>query len=220
MEAMNQLESALDWPAFVPFTDDYVGDLRLCLSCVAFLPPDLSEEISRSIISKLEQEAEPHYFYIADSLHVTVQSVRSISNPPNFNTANIAVVSEAFRERFEKSQPIELEINGLLHLPTSLALRVYSSEALLELTKGLRADLERVGVPDDKKYVNPEVVFGNVTICRYRFAPSKKFIAGADEIAGSYSAKFVVQEACLLTTNSVCHPSMTKIHKRFRLGVR
>jgi hypothetical protein len=216
MDVMDVLEGMQGLSTVVPFSDSFVSDTRLCLTCVAFLDKAFAGAIFESLIAGLQRLSPEHYFYKPSSLHITIQNVRTISDPPRFTENDILCVAREFGRTIQEFGPLELEIDGLLKLPTSLCLRAYCDQTMLELVQRLRENLFKIGLPDDKQYVCQDVVFGNITFCRYSCFPSPEFFELAKKLSGHISRKWVVQEAELITTNAICHPEMTKSRGRFR----
>jgi hypothetical protein len=217
MDAMNALEGiqAQQLATLVSFSNDFDSDRRLCLTCVAFVDQEFAAAISEDLITRLQVHWPEHYFYKPASLHLTLQNVRTISDPPKFTENDIVRVGKEFGKTIRESDPLELEIDGLLRLPTSLCLRAYSDQSMLDLVEKLREDLVRIGLPDDKQYFRGDVIFGNITICRYSRAPSPEFLELAQELVGRLARRWSVQEAALITTSAICHPALTRICDRF-----
>ncbi len=216
MLAMNELESmGSDW-SFVPFSSNFVSDKRLCLSCVSYVDESIAEQITEQIISGLQREFSGHYFYPKTSLHMTLQSVRSIASLPQLSKLEIDAVAKEFSDVIENCDPIELSIHGLLKLHTSLCLRVYAGKAHYVLVQELRSRLSKLGIADDKKYIRSDIAFGNITICRYQNPPSFEFIETAEKLAGTFESSWLPRQAELISTNAICHPEITRSYKTFR----
>ncbi|MBX9720971.1 MAG: 2'-5' RNA ligase family protein [Candidatus Obscuribacterales bacterium] len=208
---MDKLESTAALRTAVPFCNDFESDNRFCLTCVAFAPSALASRIEKEIIAPLKVAAGKHFYYPAQSLHLTMQNIRTISDPPKFSMDDVLVVAEIIKVLATQFRPFEFEIDGFLKLPTSLALRAYSEPRLMEFVRKFRDELVAAGIPDDKEYISNDVVFGNITICRYSEEPSREFIQALAKSEFSFTSKFTVEELALISTNAVCQPSATKI---------
>lgn len=215
--AMDALESRGLLSTSVPMMSaaDFTVDRRLCLTVAAFLPCSVQKDIETSIIDPLTKVAPHHYFYKQNSFHITVQNIRTIQDPPAFQQKDILNAISALRSEFEKTPPLEFEISGLLKLSTSLALRAFAQPALLELVTRTRLALESVGLADNKEYVSDDVVFGNVTICRFAHTPARQFVDSAMELANDFNQYMEISQVRLISTNAVCHPDFTQLHATF-----
>ncbi len=208
---MDKLESRAALRSAVPFSSNFESDNRLCLTCVAFVPSALASAIEKEIIEPLKVAAGGHFYYPAESLHLTMQNIRTISDPPKFSMDDVHAVSEIIKVLATQFHLFEFEIDGFLKLPTSLALRAYSEPRLKEFVRKFRAELVAAGIPDDKEYISNDVVFGNITICRYSEEPSTEFMQRLAKSEFSIKSKFAVEELALISTNAICQPSATKI---------
>lgn len=196
---------------------DYVNDALICLTGVVFLPEKIKRSISKKIIEPLRKEDNNQYYYLPESLHLTLQNVRIISNPPFFTKKDIVKVKKVFEEVIPKFRSFSFELRNLFELPTSLSICGFCDEVLKYLVLELREKLQKAGVPDNKKYASDEVFFGNITICRYTKKPTKDFLAKIKELKNIEIGRFVIKEVSLITTNKVCHPSKTQIIEIYKL---
>ncbi len=196
--------------------DSYAADDRLCLAALCFLGARLGSQIVDSFASKLRAVEPHHYFYPAQSLHVTIQNLRTISKPPTFDDAHIETARQVFARIVSARKTFDLQLSRILKLPTSLSICGVSDEALPELVLDLRNGLAEAGIPDDKKY-NGDVIFANVTFCRYTRKPGSAFLNVAQQAADSFSATLPVHAIDLIITNAACHPEKTRLLHRFEL---
>ena len=223
LQAIRNLEAAAatgnGQSTIVPMLSDagsYAADDRLCLAAVCFLGDRLGSLIADSFASQLRAVEPHHYFYPPQSLHVTIQNLRTISTPPTFDDAHIETARQVFERVVAAHRSFDLQLAGALKLPTSLSICGISDEALPELVLDLRNGLAEAGIPDDKKY-NGDVIFANVTFCRYTCAPSSAFLNVAQQAADSFSATLPVHAIDLIITNAACHPEKTRLLHRFEL---
>lgn len=196
---------------------DYINDNRICLTSVAFVPETLRVIIDKKLI-KLLREADPRqYYYLPQSLHLTIQNIRTINQPPLFNDGDIAKTKIVFEKIIPKYRQFEFKLEGLFELPTSLGIRAFSDDTIKNLCLELRKKLEEVGSPDNKKYITNEVIIGNVSICRYTQQPNNAFLAKVRELKNVKIGKLSVKTISLITTNAVCYPKRTQVIKEFSL---
>lgn len=222
-EILERLE-ALSWagenPASsVPLSSNFEVDARLCLTFLSFLPTAIKETVT-TLIEELKALDTDQYFYLPESLHITIQNVRRIADPPTFTTTDITAADCAFKETVaeKKLKPIKFNLSGLLLLPTSLAVTVYTDKTYGDFVKALRQNLKKHKIPDNKSYISDDIVFGNITIARFGSPPSiklKERVAGLKE---SFSGgEYLAEDICLVTTSAVCHPAFTTIRHSYKL---
>lgn len=197
---------------------DYAKDTRMSLALVAFLPMSVQQIIVDKVQNPLKVCDSRQYFYLPESLHITIQSIRTSHNPPLFNNEDIDKVNSAFSEIIPKFGPLAFELEGLFELPTSLSVQALAEEELRNLAATLRTSLIEIGVPDDKAYASNKVVFGNTTVSRYTTDPSNNFQEKIKELKNIYIGSLVVRKVSLITGNSVCHPNTMKVIKTYYLS--
>lgn len=222
-EILERLE-ALSWagesPASsVPLSSDFENDARLCLTFLSFLPPAIKETVT-TLIEELKALDTNQYYYLPESLHITIQNVRRIADPPTFTAADITAADRAFQESIaaENLRPIRFHLSGLLLLPTSLAVTVFTDKTYGDFVKALRQNLTKHKIPDNKSYISDDIVFGNITIARFGAPPSTKLKERVAELKESFSGReYLAEDICLVTTSAVCHPDFTTIRHRYIL---
>ncbi|MDP3964548.1 MAG: hypothetical protein Q8Q20_02735 [bacterium] len=201
----------------VDMVDDYATDNRICLTVVSFISPALHGTIKQKLIQPLRECDPSLYYYLSKSLHVTIQNVRTIHNPPAFSQRDIKIMKEVLQKVALRHNPFEFYFQGLFELPTSLSIPAYSEEILSDLILDIREEMNKHNITDNKKYHNTEVMFGNVTISRFPAKPNKDFFQKVQKLKKMDIGKTTVKEICLISTNAVCHPSKTTIHGTYRL---
>lgn len=197
---------------------DYVGDNRICLTSVAFLPSHLEKRIIDYISDPLKQLDSSQCFYVPSSFHITIQNIRTIGNPLLFTDRDIEKVRKIFARVIPKYPSFQFEIRRLFELPTSLAISAFSNNTLGDLALELRKDLKKEGLPDNKTYINDDVVIGNITISRFTKIPNDAFREKIKELKEIEIGSFEIKKISLITTNAVCHPSKTKIIEEYFLN--
>lgn len=193
---------------------DYTDDARICLTAIAFVGNELAHKLE-PVIAKLRAISPQHHYYGPDELHLTIQNVRVISCPPNFDDATIERAKVAFRKIVPEFAKQHFELSGLLVMPSSAAVVAYGENDFFELCSQLRESLIAEGIPDDKEYIRDDVVFGNVTFCRYTEAPSLKFLDELKRLSCTNFGSLVVNWVHLVAANSVLAPGYTKHFEKF-----
>lgn len=201
----------------VESVSDYQNDPRRCLTSVVFAPPKIEDVILKKIIEPLKKVDPNQYYYVPGSFHLTIQNVRVSDFPIRFSEDDIEKARTVFQKVIAKHRAFNFEIGGLFELPTSLGLRAFSTKDLFNLASDLRGKLKNAGLPDDKKYASGDVIFGNMTICRYTSQPNDSFLREIRKLKNVEVGKFTVSKVSLITTSSICHPTQTKIIEEFDL---
>ncbi|HVT01440.1 MAG TPA: hypothetical protein VHE53_04380 [Patescibacteria group bacterium] len=198
--------------------DDYANDNRLCLTSIVFLPNNITQKINSEILQPLKKLDERQYFFLPESMHITINNIRVINDPPHFTEEEIEKVKEVFRNVVSKHKSINFDLKGLWDLPTSLAIKAFTDESFGNLVMELREELNNAGVPDDKSYGSNEVVIGSSTIIRYTTKPNELFFQKIKELKDIEIGEVNLSEIKLITTNAVNHPSKTKIIESYKLS--
>lgn len=197
---------------------NYVNDNRICFTSVAFVPSNLVQKMIEQVINLLRKVDPMQYFYIPGSFHITINNIRTIANPPLFNNEDIEKARGVFKRIIPKYKPFTFELKRLFELPTSLAISAFSNEILGNLALELRAELKQAGIPDNKTYAAEDVIIGNATISRFTDTPNPAFKEKIKELKEIEIGSFEVKKVFLITTNSVCHPTKTKIIEEYSLS--
>ncbi|MBK9144165.1 MAG: hypothetical protein IPM23_16850 [Candidatus Melainabacteria bacterium] len=219
-ELMDRLEAqSLDGsaPVFtVPRESDYATSDELCLTLLGFLSPVVSERI-QALIESFREVDPAQYYYLPESLHLTVQNVRRISKPPSFGPDEIDAACRVFRSRLAGLAPLSFELCGFIRLKNSLSVAGFASDGYPALIRSLKEGLELEGIADDKRYMSDDVIFGNVTISRFSAEPSAAFDNRLASIREESFGELVLERLSLVVTNSVCHPRATKVIEEYVL---
>lgn len=197
--------------------EDYINDKRIGLTSVVFIPENLQKIIVSKIIEPLRKTDGNQYYFLPESLHLTIQNIRTVSDPPLFTDEDVKKAKTVFDRTISKHEQFEFELKGLFELPTSLGIRGYSNETLKDLVLDLRKNLIEAGVPDNKKYESNEIFFGNITVCRYTSQPNDLFLGEIKNLKNVEIGRLNVKKISLITTNSICHPKVTNIIETFNL---
>lgn len=195
----------------VPMQTDYAADPQLCLSANSFLPHDKAQKIYEQIIKPLQNIDPNQYYYLPESLHITLHSIRIIHDPPSYTKKDIKTSQLILTKLVPSQSAFPVVLQGVLSLPTSVAVIVLVTPEYDHFTRNLRKEFINAGIPDDKKYFTDEIVFANTTICRYTQKPSQKLLQYIEQIKDTVFYSFPINNVSLLETNAVCHPSKTTI---------
>jgi len=219
VEEMNlSLAKGVVRSSVVEMQSEYEHDDQTCLTSLVFIPQDIAHKITKIIIEPLKQ-LEPEYFYYpAESMHLTIKSIRTIHKPPLFTEDDVAKVDILFKKIIPKFKSFSFQLEDLVKFPTSLSLMGYCDDTLQKLVKELDAGLKQIGVPDDKKYFSDEIFFGNITLCRFTHQPSEAFIKKIEELKNIKIGQFVIDKINLITCNVVCHPKTRRIAGTYKLN--
>jgi 2'-5' RNA ligase len=219
LEAFSKLESefgAGQSPAqVIPIVPDAPQSLGLCLSSLFYLPKEMTDSLEQNLIEPIRNADPNHYYFQPESLHVTIQNVRTVAMPANFSEATIETARAVFGRVVPKHNVFDLTLKRIFEPPTSLSISALSDEKYGELVKELRAELEKAGIPDNKRYGSGEIVFGNVTFCRFKSAPNGQLKALVKSLKNNQFGKFVVDRVHLVVTDAVCSPKNTTITDTF-----
>ena len=199
-------------------TSDFANDNRISLAAIKFLPKELSDLIERDLSHPLFAIDERQFFFANQSLHMTVQNVRKISDHATFGDKEIEAARLAFKKVAADFSPFEFSLEGLLVMPASVAIRAIAEPRFAEFSRAIRDRLRVAGVADDKPYINDDVVFGNVTFCRYTAPPTEKFMAKIEQLRGVDLGALKIDSFELLSTNSICDLNKTTCHQKYLLS--
>jgi 2'-5' RNA ligase len=217
---MRQMESSLSRgvtaSTIVPMQTDYVNDPQLCLTAVSFVGNDVAVGIYEKIIKTLQTIEPNFYYYNGDSLHLTVQNIRVINNPPHFTWADITKADTAIGAVVRSYEPFSFTLFGILSMPTSISVIALIEPRYDAFVRTLRRQLIVTGVPDDKTYFTDEMVFANITICRYTHTPQQKFLEQLTAYTDMPFGNITANEVSLITTNAGAHPSKTRVFGTYR----
>lgn len=201
----------------VEMKSDYANDDQICLTSLVFIPDEISREIIFDVIEKLKTIEPQHYFYPPESMHLTIKNIRTVHKPPLFSETDIDKVNQLFSEIVPQFSIFEFSVEDVLVFPTSLSIMAYSNDTLQKLISTLDKGLQKIGVPDNKKYLSDSVSFGNITICRFTQNPSTQFIEEVKKMRNLKIGKFKVEKVNLITCNAVCYPESRKIIGEYKL---
>lgn len=216
---MRQMETQLatdpQASTIVPMQTDYWNDPQIALTCISYIPKEIAQRIQTELINPLKA-IEPDFFYYPDTgLHITIQNVRVIHNPPSFTPEDVNRVQSVLESMTSSAGPFPFTYQGLLSMPTSVSLIALVTPAYDQFVRRLRASLVAVGVPDDKTYFTNEIIFANTTIIRYTHKPSKSFIETIENLQYTSIGTWTPKIVSLVTMNAVANPQKTTIHGNY-----
>ncbi len=195
----------------VDMQTDYQNDPQLTLTCVAKPSKKLAETIHSALIEPLRTIEPDFYYYPETALHITIQNIRIINDPPHFGPDDISRATRVLAAIIPQTKGFLFTLRGVLSMPTSAAVIVLVTPQYDIFVRNLRNAFTKAGVPDDKKYFTDEIVFANCTFCRYTHQPSKKFLETLKRHTDEFFGSFQTKQALLISTNAGAHPSKTTI---------
>ncbi|MCR4324420.1 MAG: hypothetical protein NUV69_01910 [Candidatus Curtissbacteria bacterium] len=206
IEVINKIEKQVNGNSLrfstVSPVEDYENDNRQCLTSVHIPNKTLKEKIQTVLTEPLQAIEPDYYYYLPDSLHLTIKNVRVINEPAHFDENDILKVEKVFSETIPKYKEFNVYFYRLLLFPNSLALIGTTDEELDDLVLDLDKKLSEAGVPDDKKYSNLRYFFCNMTLARFSQA-SKKFKQKVEELSDSIDFEpYAINSVTLLTCNA------------------
>lgn len=219
LELMRQMEASLardpTSSEIVSMQSDYSQDNKLCLTTVSFLPETLCNTIYEEIINPLAGIDSDQYYFPKSSLHVTIHNIRVVRDPAGFTDSDITLARDLLRSSIPTYSAPTFELVGLLSMPTSISIIALVDPTYDQMVKSIRAQFAEANLADDKKYFTNEIVFANITICRYTKSPTKLFLETVQKNNEKIFGNFSPSETTLVTTNAGIHPSKTTIIESF-----
>jgi 2'-5' RNA ligase len=201
----------------IPIRDSFENDDRTSLGIFATIPDSIAAEIAR-VQSALRMVA-PHFHYAPpESLHLTVQNVRTIAKPPTFTSDDARCVADIVRQVSEHHPTQQVKVHGIIQLPTSVLITVFYPEPMQRLIAELSENLTRIGLPDDKRYVDATTRFGNITICRFTAPPTAEFSNAVATFRQHNAGEFQIPSLTVASTNAVFDLAFTEYFGTFELG--
>lgn len=218
VQVINQIEqsilqNSLNFSTVAP-VDDFENDSRICLTSLHFPNQKLINDVQK-IIYELKKVEPNFYYYPPQSLHLTIKNIRVINDPPNFNQSDVEKAQQIFREVIPKHQKFKVYFYRLLLFPNNLALVGTTDPELDEIVLDLDEKLNKVGVPDDKKYNNERYFFSNMTLARFG-GLSSRFASKVKELSAKINFKpYEIDSVTLISGNAVF--KNPKIIQRYNL---
>lgn len=201
----------------VPMQKDYENDDRICLTSSASLPKNTSQKIIKNIIMPLKSIDPDHFYYSTERMHLTIKNIRTIHKPPLFTERDIARVDNLFKKIIPSFPALNFHLEDLVLFPTSISLIGYCDGSLKKLVRMLDSGLNKIGVPDDKKYFSNTIFFSNITICRLTHKPSAFFIKKVEELENIKIGELNVAKIDLVTCNAAYSPKTRKTISTYQL---
>jgi 2'-5' RNA ligase len=220
-EVVDQLlygSSSASMPSIVPMEPDYRGEIRRCLTSVAFVPINTAERIQSNIIDSLREIDPTHYYYPPDTMHITIKNIRTVHAPPLFTNTDIEKCKSVFSEVSARHPPFSFELSQVVVFSTSVSVIGFCDKRLKDLILDLDSELQNAEVPDNKKYISDSVFFGNVTVCRFTAPPSARLLQAAREMQTAVNETVPVTDINLITCDSVCSSSSCTLIDSFQLS--
>lgn len=190
----------------------------VCATIVARLPAAVATALV-DVLGPLRKKFPGHYFYPADTIHLTLIDVSPLVDFGDFSRIPVSAVKafSILEEELRDEPPLELRLQGLGLFPTT----VFGQ--LLDLKGRITYLRERVGELLRRETgvvlrpaVVPGLVFSNVV--RYTAVPSAGVV---DEVGACREAprlSFEVANFEVVTTDKVLSRRHTTVHGRLKLA--
>lgn len=216
---MRQMEASLahdpSASEIVSMQPDYAHDNKMCLTTVSYIPPALATTIQETIIKPLAVIDPDQYYFPNSSMHITIHNIRVVRSPQAFTDRDIQLARQLLRQAIPNYVAPTFELVGLLSMPTSVSIIALVNPEFDHMVKSIRNLFAEANLADDKKYFTDEIVFANITICRYTKTPSKLFLEIIEKNKEKTFGFFTPKETTLVTTNAGMHPSKTTVIESF-----
>lgn len=135
---------------------------------------------------------------------MTIKNIRVINDPPHFTKEDIGMAEQAFESVVPHHKQFNVYFYRLLLFPNNLALIGTTGPELDSIVLDLDKELNEADVPDDKKYMNSQYFFSNMTLARFNNAPSEEFLHKVEELSQSLSFEpYTVDSVTLITCTAV-----------------
>lgn len=203
--------------SIIPMQKNYLGDRRICLAIFARIPDPIASVLT-DVQERLRRLDPMHHYFARESFHLTVQNAKVVADPPSFTREDAFRVCAAVSNVVHWHQKETVSVDGLIALPTSVSATVLFDRPMAELTFDLRDAIAAVGVPDDKTYIDPDVRFGNITLCRFTEPPSEKFLAECERLRREAFGSFTVDALAVASTNASYELALTEVFGSYQLG--
>lgn len=183
--------------------DDYRNDSRIALTSVHFPEADLIKFINGNILDPLKKCSPNHYYYPTSSLHLTIKNVRMVCDPPDFDAGDVLKVKKVFTKTIPRHKKFKTYFYRLLLFPANLALVGTTDPELDFIHLDLDKELKKVGVPDNKRYLNAHYFFCNMTLVRFTSPITQDYKEKINELSHSiYIDPYEVNSVTLLSCNA------------------
>ncbi|MDP2932888.1 MAG: hypothetical protein Q8N81_02045 [bacterium] len=204
------------------YLKDYAKDKRRCLTTVAFVPDTLAERITKKVIAPLKSIEPDFHFYSKESLHTTIEGIRTVSDPPLFTPQEVNSASDLFSRLVPTLPAFSFRFKGLIafpaNSPTSISLTGYCDERLRTVVRALDKGLERIGVSyNDSYHYSKDVFFGTIAVCRFTHKPREAFIKKVNDLGRIDLGEMLVDRLNLIVCNLVCDLKSREIIASYNL---
>ncbi len=207
VDVINQLENqiksnSLGFSTVSPI-DNYSEDSRICLTSVHIPYNDLITNVQNALIEPLRKLSSDYFYYPPDSLHMTIKNIRVINDPPHFTQEDIKKSKKVFAFAIPQHKKFQVYFYRLLLFPNNIALIGTTDPELDNMVLDLDQKLKEVGVTDDKKYINSQYFFSNMTLARFNNPPTESFLQKVKELSNSINFEpYIVDSVTLLTSTA------------------
>jgi len=184
--------------------DDFAADSRLCLTGIHLPEKPLIDKIFELFIDPLRTIYPDAYYYSRESLHMTVKNIKVIAHPPSFTRQDIEKAKSVFSRVIPKHKRFKVYFYRLLLFPGNISLIGTTDPELDRIHLDLDRQLEKSGVPDDKKYTNRKYFFSNMTLARFKNPLTPQFLEAVEHMSSMVDlSPYLVDSVTLVVSNAV-----------------
>lgn len=201
--------------SLVNMSKTYETDTDYCLTNVVFVPELTKNKAYEEMMGELHALNEGHYLYPPVSIHTTIKNVRTTHEPLLFTEEDIERIRPVLRQVAAQYESFEIDWQGLLALPTSVAIKGLSSETYGRLVSDLHQALIDVGVPDNKSYASSTVFANIATFCRYTHPPSDAWNKVIQRWKSTSFGVSHIKSFSLVVCNAVVAPTALRVVETF-----
>ena len=195
--------SSLGFSTVAP-VENYENDTRICLTSVHLPNQELVAKVQDTLIKPLREISSDIFYYPPDSLHMTIKNIRVINDPPHFMDEDKQKAKEVFASVIPNHKKFQVYFYRLLVFPNNIALIGTTDPELDSIILDLDKHLNSAGIADDKKYLNSQYFFSNMTLARFNNKPTPEFIKKVNELSDSpVFEPYVVDSVTLITCTVV-----------------
>lgn len=214
----NQSQSGKVSFSTVSAVSDYKDDKRICLTTIHFIKKDFKEIITEKIINPFKKLFPNNFYYLPDSLHITIKNIRVVADPPNFSDLEINKVTKILEQVSLTHKRYRAYFFRFIIFSNNLSLIGTTDEESDKLVLDFDKKLNENGVADDKNYFYNKFFFVNISLLRFYEKPSalfkQKIVKLSEEII---FPPYLIDSLSLVKGNAVMSKKEILGHWRLRV---
>lgn len=190
----------------------------VCATIVARLPLHVATVLV-DVLEPLRRKCPDHYFYPADTIHLTLIDVSPLAEGCDFEGIP-PLALEAFSQldsELRDEPPLKLRLRGLGLFPTTIFAQLFDLESrITDLRERIGEILRRETGAVLRPAVAPGLVFAN--LARYSAVPSAEIVDGVGAFREWPDLSFKVENFEIVTTDKVLSRRRTAVHGRLKFA--